>query len=90
MTLREQVLEANLSLVSHGLVVETFGNASGIDRSRGLVVIKASGVDYTKLTAEDLVQSPTSTAKSSKATSAPHPTSPLTSNPIKLSRPSEA
>jgi L-ribulose-5-phosphate 4-epimerase len=55
MTLREQVFEANLSLVSRGLVVETFGNASGIDRERGLVVIKPSGVDYTKLTAADLV-----------------------------------
>jgi L-ribulose-5-phosphate 4-epimerase len=55
MTLREQVLEANLSLVSDGLVVETFGNASGIDRERGLVAIKPSGVDYAMLTAEDLI-----------------------------------
>jgi L-ribulose-5-phosphate 4-epimerase len=55
MTLREEVLEANLSLVRNGLVVETFGNASGIDRERGLVVIKPSGVDYAKLRAEDLV-----------------------------------
>jgi len=55
MTLREQVLEANLSLVSHGLVVETFGNASAIDRERGLVIIKPSGVDYAQLTAADLV-----------------------------------
>jgi L-ribulose-5-phosphate 4-epimerase len=55
MTIREQVLEANLSLVSHGLVVETFGNASAIDRERGLVVIKPSGVDYAQLTARDLV-----------------------------------
>ena len=55
MTLREQVLEANLSLVSHGLVVETFGNASAIDRERGLVIIKPSGVDYARLTAADLV-----------------------------------
>jgi len=55
MTLREQVLEANLSLVSHGLVVETFGNASAIDRERGLVIIKPSGVDYAQLTAAELV-----------------------------------
>ena len=55
MTLREQVLEANISLVRRGLVVETFGNASAIDRERGLVIIKPSGVDYTKLTANDLV-----------------------------------
>ena len=53
--LREQVLDANLELVRKGLVLYTFGNASGIDRERGLVVIKPSGVDYEDLTAEDLV-----------------------------------
>ena len=54
-TLREQVLEANLSLVKNGLVVETFGNASGIDRTAGLVVIKPSGVPYSRMTPGDLV-----------------------------------
>jgi L-ribulose-5-phosphate 4-epimerase len=54
-TLKEQVLEANLELVRQGLVVFTFGNASGIDRQRGLVVIKPSGVDYTALAASDMV-----------------------------------
>lgn len=44
--LREQVLEANLELVRRGLVLYTFGNASGIDRERKLVVIKPSGVPY--------------------------------------------
>ncbi len=53
--LREQVLDANLELVRKGLVLYTFGNASGIDRERELVVIKPSGVDYDRLTAEDLV-----------------------------------
>lgn len=53
--LREEVLEANLELVRHGLVVFTFGNASGFDRSRGQVVIKPSGVPYNELTAADLV-----------------------------------
>jgi L-ribulose-5-phosphate 4-epimerase len=53
--LREQVLDANLELVRKGLVLYTFGNASGIDRERGLVVIKPSGVDYERLTTEDLV-----------------------------------
>ena len=48
--LREEVLEANLELVRRGLVVYTFGNASGIDRSEGLVAIKPSGVPYEKLT----------------------------------------
>jgi L-ribulose-5-phosphate 4-epimerase len=54
-TLREEVLEANLELVRHGLVIDTFGNASGIDRAQGLVAIKPSGVPYEKLTPQDLV-----------------------------------
>src|SRR5579863_640197 len=54
-TLREEVLEANLELVRRGLVLYTFGNASGVDRDKGLVVIKPSGVPYEKLRAEDLV-----------------------------------
>jgi L-ribulose-5-phosphate 4-epimerase len=54
-TLREQVLEANLELVRRGLVLYTFGNASGIDRGEGLVAIKPSGVSYGKLTAAQIV-----------------------------------
>ena len=54
-TLKEQVLEANLELVRQGLVLFTFGNASGIDRHRGLVVIKPSGVDYSALAPADMV-----------------------------------
>lgn len=53
--LREAVLEANLEVVRRGLVLYTFGNASGIDRESGHVVIKPSGVPYDKLTAGDLV-----------------------------------
>lgn len=53
--LREQVLEANLELVRRGLVLYTFGNASGIDRQQGLVVIKPSGVDYDRMKPSDLV-----------------------------------
>lgn len=53
--LREQVLEANLELVRRGLVLYTFGNASGISREDGLVVIKPSGVDYDKLKPSDMV-----------------------------------
>ncbi len=53
--LREEVLEANLELVRRGLVLYTFGNASGIDRGKGLVVIKPSGVPYDKMTPADLV-----------------------------------
>ncbi len=53
--LREEVYEANMDLVKHGLVVFTWGNASGIDRERGVFVIKPSGVDYDDLTPESLV-----------------------------------
>ena len=53
--LREEVLEANLELVRRGLVLYTFGNASGIDRGEGLVVIKPSGVPYETMTPADLV-----------------------------------
>jgi len=54
-TLREQVLEANLELVRRGLVLYTFGNASGVDREQELVVIKPSGVDYDALRPEHMV-----------------------------------
>jgi len=54
-TLREQVLEANLELVRRGLVLYTFGNASGIDRKEGLVAIKPSGVPYEELTPAQIV-----------------------------------
>lgn len=53
--LREEVLEANLELVRRGLVLYTFGNASGIAREEGLVVIKPSGVPYDTMKPEDLV-----------------------------------
>lgn len=53
--LREEVLEANLELVRRGLVLYTFGNASGISREQGLVVIKPSGVPYDQMRPEHLV-----------------------------------
>ena len=53
--LREQVLEANLELVRRGLVLYTFGNASGISRDHKLVVIKPSGVPYEEMKPEHLV-----------------------------------
>src|ERR1017187_2802579 len=53
--LRELVCEANLALGRNGLVIDTFGNASGILRAEGLVAIKPSGVPYDKLRPEDLV-----------------------------------
>jgi L-ribulose-5-phosphate 4-epimerase len=54
-TLREDVLEANLELVRRGLVLYTFGNASGISRKDGLVAIKPSGVPYEELAPEHIV-----------------------------------
>ena len=53
--LKKAVLEANLDLVKYNLVTLTWGNVSGIDRNKNLVVIKPSGVDYTKLTLDDMV-----------------------------------
>lgn len=53
--LREQVLEANSGIYRAGLVTMHSGNASGIDRETGLVLIKPSGMDYEKLTASLLV-----------------------------------
>ena len=54
-TLRKQVYEANMELPRRGLVTYTWGNVSGIDREKGLVVIKPSGVEYNELTPENLV-----------------------------------
>ena len=53
--LKEKVWQANLSLPKHGLVTFTWGNVSGIDKEKGLVVIKPSGVEYEGMTAEDKV-----------------------------------
>lgn len=53
--LKKAVLKANLDLVKYNLVTFTWGNVSGIDREKGLVVIKPSGVEYDKMTADDMV-----------------------------------
>ena len=53
--LKEAVWKANLQLPKLGLVTFTWGNVSGIDRERGLVVIKPSGVEYDVMTPEDMV-----------------------------------
>lgn len=53
--LKKLVFEANLELVRHGLVIFTWGNVSGIDREKGLIVIKPSGVSYEKMKVEDMV-----------------------------------
>lgn len=53
--LKKQVYEANMMLPKYGLVVFTWGNVSGIDREKNLMVIKPSGVEYDKLTPDDMV-----------------------------------
>ena len=53
--LKERVLKANLALKENGLITLTWGNVSEIDRERGLIAIKPSGVDYDTMTAEDIV-----------------------------------
>ncbi len=53
--LKEKVYEANMALPHHGLVIFTWGNVSGIDRKKGLMVIKPSGVDYENMQPEDMV-----------------------------------
>lgn len=54
-SLKKEVFEANLALVKNNLVVLTWGNVSGIDREKGLVVIKPSGVSYDNMKEEDMV-----------------------------------
>ena len=53
--LKKEVCAANLELVARGVVIYTWGNVSGIDREKGLVVIKPSGVDYDGMSPEDMV-----------------------------------
>ena len=53
--LKEKVFKANIDLVKHNLVIFTWGNVSGIDREKGLVVIKPSGVSYDNMKASDMV-----------------------------------
>ena len=54
-TLKQQVYEANMLLPKYGLVVFTWGNVSGIDRKKGMFVIKPSGVPYEEMKPEDMV-----------------------------------
>ena len=53
--LRDQVWRANIELKTQKLIIYSWGNVSGIDRDRGIVLIKPSGVDYDTLKPEDLV-----------------------------------
>ena len=54
-SLKQEVYEANMMLVEHDLIIFTWGNVSGIDREKGLIVIKPSGVSYDELKPEDMV-----------------------------------
>ena len=54
-SLKELVCEANLLLPKHGLITFTWGNVSGIDREKGLMVIKPSGVEYDEMGPDDMV-----------------------------------
>ena len=53
--LKKEVYEANMLLPKHGLITFTWGNVSGIDREKGLIVIKPSGVEYDVMKPEDMV-----------------------------------
>jgi len=53
--LKEEILEANLELPKMKLVTYTWGNVSGIDRGKGLIVIKPSGVEYSSMSSKDMV-----------------------------------
>lgn len=64
--LKKQVCDANLELVRRGVVIYTWGNVSGIDREKGLVVIKPSGVDYSGMTPDDMVVVELSTGKTAE------------------------
>lgn len=53
--LKERVFKANMELPARGLILYTWGNVSGIDREKGLIVIKPSGVEYEEMKASDMV-----------------------------------
>lgn len=69
--LKQEVCKANLDLVAHGLVIFTWGNVSGIDRERGIVAIKPSGVSYDRLTPDDIVLVDLATGKTVEGTLRP-------------------
>ena len=70
-TLKEQVLKANLALPENGLIRFTWGNVSGIDRERGLIAIKPSGVAYDQMKAEHMVVVELETGKTIESSLAP-------------------
>ena len=69
--LKRQVFDANLLLPKNGLITLTWGNVSGIDRERGLVVIKPSGVEYDTMKLDDMVIVELDTGKTVESTLSP-------------------
>lgn len=76
--LKQQVLEANLDLPRHNLVTFTWGNVSAVDRERGLVVIKPSGVEYEHMAAGDMVVVDLTSGQTVEGTKSPLRTPPPT------------
>lgn len=64
--LKQAVFEANMELTARGVVIYTWGNVSGIDRSKGIIVIKPSGVEYDAMTPEDMVAVDLETGKTAE------------------------
>jgi hypothetical protein len=89
-SLKKAVCQANLDLVKEGLVVQTWGNASGLDRARGLMVIKPSGVSYSVLKPAHMVVVALAAARWWRENSSPVPTPKRTWNCIALSAASAA
>lgn len=85
--LKRQVLEANLALPKHNLVTLTWGNVSAVNRERGVLVIKPSGVDYSIMTADDMVVVSIATGEVVEGTKSPPPIRQLTDCSIRHSRP---
>ena len=78
--LKEEVYRANMLLPEHKLVTFTWGNVSGIDRESGIMAIKPSGVEYDKLTPEDMVLVDIRTGERQRENGIPPPTRPRTVN----------
>jgi hypothetical protein len=85
--LKQQVLEANLALPKHNLVTLTWGNVSAVDRERGVLIIKPSGVDYSVMTAGDMVVVSLETGEVVEGKRNPLPTPQRIACSIRRSRP---
>ena len=82
--LKQKVFKANLDLVKHNLVIFTWGNVSAIDREKGLVVIKPSGVEYDVMKPEDMVVVDLSTRHFPSWAASSTPTLPMPPHGLRL------